>query len=158
MIIFILAGTIHSSRYKKRCSELMLIREALEEMAVMIRFRAVPVGELLSFVLGKEGYNSSIFLHKLRENYESVNIYNREMWDKALQDTYYLKDEDKEIIRSVGNNLGESDTEGQLSMLSIASEQLGKRLDTATSERLKNEKLVLSMWMFTGVGIGIMII
>lgn len=127
-------------------------------MAVMIRFRAVPVGELLSSVLGKEGYNSSIFLHKLREKYESVNIYNREMWDRALQDTYYLKDEDKEIIRSVGNNLGESDTEGQLSMLSIASEQLGKRLDTATSERLKNEKLVLSMWMFTGVGIGIMII
>lgn len=136
----------------------MLIREAIEEMAVMIRFRAVPVGELLPSVFSKESYSSSMFLQKLKENYEGISVYNREIWCKAVADTINLTEEDKEIILSVGNNLGESDTEGQLSMLSVASEQIGKKLDTATADRLKNERLVLSMWMFTGVGIGIMII
>lgn len=135
-----------------------MIREAIEEMAVMIRFRAIPVGELMTYVLYKESYSSSAFLCRLKDYFESGNMHNSEIWCKALQETLYLTEEDKEIIRSVGNNLGESDTEGQLSMLSIASEQIGKKLDTATAERMKNERLVLSMWMFTGVGLGIMII
>lgn len=136
----------------------MLIRGVIEEMAVMIRFRAVPVGELLASVFSKESYAGSMFLCRLKDSFESGNVYNSEIWSKALQNTLYLTEEDKEIIRSVGNNLGESDTEGQLSMLSIASEQIGKKLDTAIGERMKNERLVLSMWMFTGVGLGIMII
>ncbi len=135
-----------------------MIRDAIEEMAVMIRFRAIPVGELMTSVLYKESYSSSAFLCRLKDYFKSGNMHNSEIWCKALQETLYLTEEDKEIIRSVGNNLGESDTEGQLSMLSIASEQIGKKLDTATAERMKNERLVLSMWMFTGVGLGIMII
>ncbi len=124
----------------------------------MIRFRAVPVGELLSSLLSKDRYEKSMFLHKLKEGFEGENIQIKNIWGKALEETVYLNTDDKEIILSVGNNLGDTDTEGQLSMLTMASELIGKNLDTAVSEKLKSEKLVLSMWMFTGIGIGIMVI
>lgn len=158
VIIFISAGVIHSSQYKKRCRELSLIREAIEEITVMIRFRSVPVDELIASIFQKERYTSSLFFSVLRVAYEKRNNYDKAIWSEALEAMFFLKDDEKEAIMTLADILGETDTEGQLATLSMASEIVGRSLENAEKEKAEKEKLILNIWLFTGLGLGVMII
>ena len=158
VIIFISAGTIHSSQYSKRCRELSLIREFIEEITIMIKFRSIPVGELISSFLYKERYVSSDFFSGLRKVYENKESYDKVIWSECLESISYLKDEDKEAVLALGDVLGETDTEGQISMLTMTSEIIRNNLESAKAEKANKEKLILNIWLFAGIGLGIMII
>lgn len=158
VIIFISAGIIHSSRYKKRCRELSLIREAIEEIIVMIKFRSMPVGELVSSLFQKDRYISSDFFAGLKNAYEKREGYDKAIWSEGLEVLLYLKNEDKEAILTLGDILGETDTDGQISMLTMVSETIGKNLEYARAEKAQKEKLILNIWLFAGIGLGVMII
>ena len=158
VIIFISAGIIHSSRYKKRCRELSLILEAIEEIIVMIKFRSTPVSELISSFLQKDRYISSDFFLGLKNAYDNRKGYDKGIWSEALENRFYLKNEDKEAILTLGDIIGETDTDGQISMLTMVSETIGKNLECAKAEKAQKEKLILNMWLFIGLGLGVMII
>lgn len=156
--IFISAGIIHSSRYKKRCRELALIREAVEEITVMIKFRSIPVGELVSSFFQKERYNCSDFFSCLKKAFEERDGYDKSVWQEGLESLFYLKNEDKEAVLALGDILGETDTDGQIAILTMTSEIIGKNLENAKEEKAKKEKLILNIWLFAGIGLGVMIV
>lgn len=158
VIIFISAGTIHSSQYSKRCRELSLIREFIEETTIMIKFRSIPVGELISSFLYKERYASSDLFSGLRKVYENKESYDKVIWSECLESISYLKDEDKEAVLALGDVLGETDTEGQISMLTMTSEIIRNNLESTKAEKANKETLILNIRLFAGIGLGIMII
>ncbi len=158
VIIFISVGVIHSSHYKKRCRELSLIREAVEEIMTMIRFRSMPVDELVTSFFKKERYMSSDYFCGLKAAFEKRDCYDKAIWSEALDSLIYLKYEDKEAIITLGDILGETDTDGQVSMLTMTSEIIGKNLERAEKEKANKEKLILNIWLFAGLGLGVMII
>lgn len=125
---------------------------------VLIKFRSIPVGELVSSLFQKERYNYSDFFSGLKAAYEKRGGYDKGIWCETLDSLLYLKNEDKEAILTLGDILGETDTDGQLSMLTMTSEIIGKNLENAGEEKANKEKLILNIWLFIGIGLGVMII
>ena len=79
----------------------------------MIKFRSTPVSELISSFLQKDRYISSDFFLGLKNAYENRKGYDKGIWSEALENRFYLKNEDKEAILTLGDIIGETDTDGQ---------------------------------------------
>jgi len=81
----------------------------------------------------------------------------RESWAAAADSLYELDKTDREIIKSVGLSLGNSDIRGQLSMLEANSALLCRNADEAREQYIKKGKLYRSCGVLGGLFAAIMI-
>ena len=154
-IFFITAGTAaglyRSAELKKREALLSEIIRLLEKMAVQIRYRALPLGELFAEV------NAGRFIEKVnRYNGSGVNW--RGAWNEAVCDFSELTAEDREILLAVGNSLGQSDAEGQISMLEQERQLLCAHLKEAAESSAKKGAMYRSVGLLAGLGLAIIVI
>jgi stage III sporulation protein AB len=119
-------------------------------MAVQIRYRALPLGELFASLQGGE------FL-QLIMNKEQGTMNWREKWNAAIDELPVLK-EDREILLSVGSSLGNSDTAGQLAMLELNKELLAGRLAEASDAAARKGAMYRSVGILSGLGLAIIVV
>ncbi len=82
----------------------------------------------------------------------------QESWRAAACNALFFSGTDRETIGSVGTQLGETDTEGQISMLSVAENMLSRSLESAEKEYERKARAIMGAWVFCGIGAGIIII
>ena len=82
----------------------------------------------------------------------------QEAWMAAAVAAPFFSGADRETIGAVGTQLGETDTEGQISMLSVAESMLSHSLESAEKEYERKARAVMGAWVFCGIGAGIIII
>ena len=68
-----------------------------------------------------------------------------------------MKEEDKEIIKMLGHQLGKIDKDGQISEIQVTSEFLQTQINKAEEEKNKNVKLYKTLGTVIGCGIGIIL-
>lgn len=117
-------------------------------MAVQIRYRALPLGELF------ETLNGGLFLGAVLEN---ADINKREAWNAAADEFPALKEE-REILLSIGNSLGSSDTAGQIAMLELNKELLASRLAEASDAAARKSAMYRSVGILAGLGLAIIVV
>jgi len=118
-------------------------------MTLLIRYRALPVKELFAEL-------SRYDFIKTVEVSESGDF--RESWGVAADSLTELDVGDRGIVKAVGLSLGNSDIEGQLSMLEANAALLKSNADQAAELYLKKGKMYRSFGMLGGLLTAIMII
>jgi stage III sporulation protein AB len=153
-IFCLLAGTAfglyHSAELKRREKLLAEIIQLLENMAVQIRYRALPLGELFSELKGGE------FLKAVGANIIHP-LNHREAWNAAVAEFPELVEE-RDILISIGNSLGSSDTAGQVAMLELNKELLRARLAEASEAATKKGAMYRSVGVLSGLGLAIIVV
>ena len=129
----------------------------LDEMAVLINFKAMRTQELIIELSEKEYFKNFIFLNTLN-NYLEENNDIKESWINAAKITMFFNENDRSILLSVGEQLGSTDIEGQLSMLNLNKTLAKRNLSDAQNEYRTKGKMIKSVWSLCGLAAGIMVI
>ncbi|MCL2108462.1 MAG: stage III sporulation protein AB [Oscillospiraceae bacterium] len=156
-VFFVIAGTAaglaQGAKLKRREQLLSEVIRLLENLAVQIRYRALPLGEFFAGSVSSNGR----FTERITAHINSgVNW--RGAWSEAVCDFAELDDGDREILAEVGSCLGGSDAAGQISMLELNKELLTARLKEATADSAKKAAMYRSVGLLSGLAIGIMVL
>lgn len=84
----------------------------------------------------------------------------RDAWNFAVEDTRNLLNltkEDLKLVASVGNMLGKTDVEGQISELDLAIGFIDLQIEKAEAECKKSEKMYKSLGSIVGLAIVIIL-
>lgn len=132
----------------------------IEELSLQIRYRALPVYELANALESSKGLEPLRFIGKLCQHIEEERDFSV-AWSNAIRsckDQSSLKDDDIKILISVGNELGKSDIDGQISTLSLYRDMLSRSLASAIDEKHSKGKMYRNLGALIGVGIAIILI
>ena len=155
IIICTYIGILKSKTYENRVIELNMFQNALIMFKTEIEFTYEPLKSIFSDI-SKVIYENkeNIFLNTINKN---KNIY--EAWSESINDIKNnLLDEDKEIIRMLGQLLGKTDIKGQVNEILLTQNLIEKQIEKAEYEKNKNMKLYKTMGIVLGLGICILLI
>ncbi len=130
----------------------------LSEMEILIRFRAMRLNELINELSEQDSFKNFIFLNNLNAyiSYGDFNI--NESWSIAAEKTMFFTENDKRILQSVGEQIGNTDVDGQLSMLNLNKTLAERNLSEAENEYRIKGKMLKTVWGLCGLAAGIMMI
>lgn len=158
-VIFVAAGTFlgmyQSFKLKRREEYLIEILQLIEEISVHIRYKMLPVEQLIVEISGGK-INFINNVSYVLEKYKNNNW--RHAWETAANEATELNGEDRGLLISVGKQLGNSDLSGQLAMLELNKTLFTVRLSEAAAENSKKAKMYRSVGLLAGIGAATMII
>jgi len=144
-------GLFRSAGLKKRERLLSEMIGLFENMAVQIRYRALPLQDLFNL------YNNNEFILMVNNQMQiSRNV--RTAWKDAVCAFPEFDDGDKELLISVGGLLGNSDTDGQVAMLEMNKNLLGARLKEASENLVKKGAMYRSVGFLSGLALAVIVI
>jgi len=155
-----LIGVLISKKYKNRVEELKSFKEAYNILESKIKFTYEPLGDIFEEIADIYQNNniSSIFKNT------SINMKKKDFrlaWNEAVEKNKQqlnLKKDDINIIKSLGNMLGKTDVQGQLSEISLNMNFLDTQIRLAEDEQYKNEKMYRTLGTIVGLAIIIILI
>lgn len=163
-LISILAGStsigfLLSKRYSDRLKELNDISSLVNILKNKIKFTHKPLGEILEEIstIKKDTKILEIF-SKTGEKLEDRKI--EEAWNEAIsEEKFYLnlRNEDIQLMRTLGNVLGKTDVEGQMSEINQFDNLLKIQIKNAEDEKNKNSKMYKSLGTIIGLAIVIIL-
>lgn len=127
------------------------------EMSSQLRYRAVRTDELLRTLCGQSTLARSGFISLLGQELEKGSL-PQEAWKCAAEECPYLDDGDRSILLRIGERLGATDTEGQLSLLALGTELAGKNLLLAEEESRVKGSMMKKTGLLCGAAAAIMIL
>ena len=158
VLMILLSGRIGftmAARLKKRTEQLRLLISMLEEMSALMKYRAVPTDELLKTLSKQPSFCDSEFLNAFRDERE---LPFREAWRAAAEKTASFSEDDRRILLHLGERLGTTDPEGQLSLFSTSREFAERGLAEAEEEYRAKGQLIRKVSLLCGVAVGILIL
>ena len=155
--ISIYIGILVSKKYVNREKELKEFKNALSILGTQIKFTYEPlpkifkqIGEITKGNTGKIFTNAYMNMDKYQAG---------DAWKKSVEESNgNINKEDKEIIKKLGNLLGQVDVEGQLKEIKLEEEFIKGQIGRAEEERKKNEKLYRTLGVTIGMTIVIILI
>ena len=135
------------------------MKKMLEDISIQIRFQALTVCELLNSLCQNEQFNKLEFLQLTKINLSKSMSFS-DAWLKSIDEwqNNTLRQEDLNLLKSIGTSLGNSDIEGQLCTIELHKENLDRLITTSIEEREKKGKLYRSLGILSGTFISIMLI
>lgn len=126
-------------------------------MSTRIRYSAVPLGELVNLLSESGAHKDCTFLKRVVGRIESGETV-QDAWVNVSKTAPFFSETDRAILNDMGSRLGETDTDGQLSMLTLAGTMLKRSLEEAESECSRKAHTLFSVWTLCGFGAGMIII
>lgn len=149
-------GIYASLRLQRRVRMLEKLILLSRELSVQIRYQALPIPVLLYNMSQREDFAELDFLYKtVEETGENGDFHI--CWEKYAAEIPFLKTCDKEIILSVGRNLGNSDIDGQTAMFEMTVNMLTEYLAEANEEYTRKGKMCRSVGALVGIGIAVVV-
>ena len=152
-------GFLVSEKYKKRVQELKSFKNAINMLETKIKFTYEPIQEIFNEISKTiENKISNIFL-KCSKNINTLCV--KDAWNKSIEEekeNLSLNKEDINIIKNLGNMLGKTDVEGQVSEIELVTSFLDTQVKKAEEERRKNEKMYRNLGTIIGLAIVIILI
>jgi len=151
------AGCYFSSALKTRLVNLKKINFLIDEIIILLRYKASTVYEITDYLVRSERFADFDFLGKINVD-EKFSF--QQNWSKSIKANppSCLKACDLEILGDIGKNLGTSDIEGQLSMLSLQRAELETLIMSAEADCERKSKLYRSLGVLVGAFISVMLI
>jgi len=150
-----LFGKTYAKIFKDRVDFLTDFNKRLEIVKNEIGFMKGILVDVINRAGEFPGSAKELF-EEMRDNLEHMEACSA--WETACEKIFTkltLKDEDVETVRSLGRLLGVSDVDGQITNIEAVSGQVGVLIESAETERKKNEPLFKSLGPLVGVGIAI---
>ena len=144
-----ITGLYFSYRLKMREESLRELTQVLREMALLIRYRALPVKDLFS-ELSRYEFISNVG--------GAVGADFRGGWVTAADKLTELGEYERKVVKSVGLSLGTSDIEGQIGMLEVNAEILSKHSEEAHEQYVKKGNLYRIFGVLAGMFIAVLLI
>ena len=82
----------------------------------------------------------------------------RQGTDKIRLNPGNIEDEDKKVLKGLGNLLGQTDIRGQVNQIELTNNFLDEQISKAITQKEKNEKLYRSLGMIIGIAIVIVLV
>lgn len=156
LLLSSMIGKILSKKYVHRLEELEEMRNCLNILKTKIKFTYEPIPEIFKEISKNTNKNIGNIFGNAREKMKdtTANI----AWEKAIDESVTnLKDDDKQILKTLSKLLGQTDTEGQISQIEITEKFLETQIKEATEEKQKNEKLYTRLGTIMGLAIVIVL-
>jgi len=151
-----LIGIFSSDKLKNRVKELNLINYMLEEIEILIRYKAMTVYEIVDTLRQNQAFNIFSFLNNIDNN---MQIPFKTSWENNIDKMQSsLSQSDLKLLKSFGGSLGTSDISGQISTIKIYKENFLKLEKDATSVYEKKSKLYRSLGVLVGAFVSILLI
>lgn len=148
-------GVMIAKQYSKRVEELEDMKNSLIILQTKVRFSKEPLSLIFKYI-SNISKNKEVF-YKANENMKTMLA--GEAWRNSLHTVHTnLEKEDIDILVSLGNMLGKTDSEGQVNHIEEIKELLSIQLKNANLEKEKNEKLYKTLGMTIGLTIVIILI
>lgn len=157
VILSVKIGFMMSDRLKKRAEQLRLLISAFEQASELMKYRAVETDELLRTLCGQNSFKESEFLRLLGGERERGTAL-REAWQKAAEEAAYFSEDDRQILFYLGERLGTTDPEGQLSLLSLSRTFAEKNLAEAEEAYRDKGLLIKKTAILCGAAVGVLIL
>ena len=152
-----LIGILKSKKYVYRVEELREFKVALNIFKTKLIFTKEPIQEIFEEISENSTQNvGNVFriANKIMEN-ESAE----KSWNMAIElSILNIIEEDKKILKNMGNLLGMTDVEGQINQIELTEKFLEEQIIKGEKEKQKNEKLYRTLGMTAGLGIVIILI
>lgn len=153
-------GFLLSKRYTDRLGELNTFSNFINLLQNKIKFTHLPLAEIFEEMASiKTDPKIADFFLRV---YTKLNIKTtKEAWNDALEEERYylnLKNEDINLIKSLGNTIGKTDIEGQMSEINQFTIMLQEKIKEAEQEKNKNEKMYKSLGTIVGLAIVILLV
>lgn len=146
-----LTGCYFSSRLTKRCDTLQSMLNMISQMQIFIRYNRYRLSEILKRV---EREHCDFVTDRLVKTADSGQALDDE-WHKCVSSLECIADNDAEVLNTLGEGIGKSDTDGQLAILELAEKRLNTCLEQAESERLSKGRLFRTLGILLGAAVGI---
>ena len=156
-MICTVVGAAFSSVLKARCRQLRGVISLIDDMSAKIRYRAVPLPELMTELSDTGAHRDSVFLKRVCAFMKQGRTV-QEAWTETARTVPFLAESDRDILADTGARLGDSDTGGQLSMLALTGDMLSRSLEEAEEDCTRRAGALLKVWVLCGIGAGIVII
>lgn len=173
-------GFLLSKRYGDRVKELKILSRSINILQNKIKFTHKPLAAIFKEISQisqesrtsqklqasqtlrmsqnqKENKISEIFL-KASKKLQNQNLENA--WSEAISEEYFslnLTSEDIELVKSLGNVLGKTDIDGQMSEIEQFKILLENQIKNAEEEKNKNSKMYKSLGTIIGLAIVIIL-
>ena len=147
-------GYILSKKFRNRVSELKEFKSAINIMKNKIKFTYKPLQEIFGEIskIAKNGISDLFKQASL--NVKGMNA--KDAWNIAIEDSKNYLDfnkEDLNIIKSIGNMLGKTDINGQVSELDLSMGLIDLQIDKAEEYCKKNERMYKSLGSIVGLAV-----
>lgn len=151
------AGCYFSTSLKTRLTNLKKINFLIDEIIILLRFKASTVYEITEYLVKNGRFSDFDFLGCITPD-KDVSF--QQNWHNAIEANppMSLNRNDLEILADIGKNLGTSDMEGQISMLSLQRAELETLISYAEADCEKKSKLYRSLGVLAGAFISVMLI
>lgn len=150
-------GNVKASRYVDRLKELVNIKSALNILENKIKFTQIPLEEIFKQIASSSFEKNIEEIFKKLSLTQNSNIHKD--WKNVINTSNTnLNEEDKKILIDMGNILGSTDVEGQVSNIKITSSFIDRQIEKAEQEKEKNVKLFRTLGIVSGLTIMIILI
>ena len=154
-----LTGSYFSHIYSERCRLLRAIIRMYDRTALMIRYSALPVEDIISGLAADRTLKRLSFLCRVDEDMKSGGDF-RGIWQDRLsewdRDIPYR--EESELLSQFGSDLGASDAEGQLDCLRAQRKLAEEYIAEAEKDSRTKGKLCRSMGVLIGLGAALILL
>lgn len=141
---------------KKKLERLVAYRQMSDEIATLIRYRSMKIREIILQIKDSELYSGLKFLNSPDFNDKSRPV--GEIWIESIRADFSLDSDEKKLLSQLITQLGTTDTEGQLSVISVFNENLNAMIEKQSERYSVKGKLYRSMGILMGAAVGIMIL
>ena len=152
-------GIMFSKKSKNRVLELKELKNAINIIENKMKFTYETLEEIFEFVSENTRENISKIFYEASKKIKGNSI--KSVWENAIkkcQNNLSINKEDEKILINLGNNLGKTDIDGQISELELALSFIDSQILKAEEERKKNEKMYKSLGGIIGLAIVIILI
>lgn len=142
------AGGIRAAKHLERQAEqLRLLRLMLTDLMNELRFTLAPVSALLQTLAGHAAYRELAFLQNAAANADAFP----QSWQTAVSTDRQLTPDAAAVLLTVGQTLGSTALDGQLSALNLCCERLDVLQAAAEQAAQKKGSLCRSLGLFGGL-------
>lgn len=149
-------GINMSLKMRKKLERLELFRRMTDETATLIRYRGLTVREIMTQLRSNAAYTGLDFLQS--GDYSDRSHPAAEIFMECTREDMCLSAEEKRFLIRFASELGTSDVKGQLSAISILSEELDVMIKAQSEKYAVKGRLCRSMGILAGAMLGILII
>lgn len=153
-----ICGLFFSMRLKEREKILSAVLLLIKEISVKIRYTNSEMVEIFAASSQNPEYKELCFVRCYYPDNNDKNYNFHLLWQEGVKRQPYINQRDKELLMGLGENLGQTDTEGQLSFLELYFDLMKNQLEQAKKEYTDKGKMYRSVGLLCGLAVGIMIL
>ena len=150
------AGIWFSRRLKERERFMSSVILLINELTVQIKYTNTEIGTMLKHASRNQAYQNLLFVTSCTDINENGDFH--PLWNEGVKKQPYLTPADRELLLALGDRLGETDLDGQLSFLELTCEMLKKQQQEAAENYRKKGRMYRSVGFLCGLALGIMVL